>query len=192
METRGCKWHADNRSLWRKGNAYKEYTKKCKGHVIRGAYQLLPMELLRIRSSLLSTNKLVDLQLWCIIMISICLFLRHDEYYNMKIEDIVWDLCIFKNGLPVALTIQVCGKRDKVVRLLMLWRMDDVPQFCPVRHLVSYIHLAGIKKKYLFPLLSNRSKRRPYSVFLDNLKSRFKDILERNNPVTKHTFRKCS
>ena len=93
--------------------------------MVRGAYQLLPAELLKMRTVLVSSNLLEDLQLWTIILVSVCTFLRHDEYHDMKLTDIIWDLCIFKDGVVVALTIAVCGKTDKVIQHLTIgeWMM---------------------------------------------------------------------
>lgn len=197
--SRGCRWHIDKIRLWRTGsprsssiiqNAYKEAEDTCKAHVIRGAYQLIPSELIKMRTALLATNKMDDLQLWCIILISICLFLRHDEYFDMELSHIRWDLSIFKDGIPLAITIAVCGKTDRVVKNLILWRKDDVPEYCPIRVLLSYVYLCKIEGKYIFPLLNNRKERRPYATFLGHIKCRFSGILERDNPITTHVFRK--
>jgi hypothetical protein len=109
---------------------------------------------------LLSTNRIEDLQFYCIMLVSIHLFLRHDEFSNIQLDHIQRDLCIIKEGQLEALALRVSGKTDQVWKTLILWRKDDVPEFCPVRHLLCYVHLAEIKNGFLFPNL----KKRPTSI----------------------------
>jgi integrase len=128
---------------------------------------------------LVSTNKIEDLQLYCIILVFIHLFLRHDEISNIKVEDIQQDLSILKEGAVAALAIRVCGKTDKIWRTLVLWRKEDVPEFCPSRHLLAYVHLAKIQTRYLFANLRKKQEKQEYNGLLKLLKDRFGTILDR-------------
>jgi hypothetical protein len=199
QESNGCRFHPGEIRIWRTGNprnsdivrnAYREFTQELFDYEVRGSYQLLPVELLEIRKLLISTNKLDDLQLYCIIMVSIHLFLRHDEFSNIRVDDIQRDLSVFKDGNLEAFAIRVCGKTDKIWRTLMLWKKDDVPEFCPIRHLLSYIHLAKIESGFLFPDLNKRTQKNEYNGILKLLKVRFASILDRDQCITTHTFRK--
>ena len=140
-KSNGCRFHAGKIRLWRQGNprdcdilkqAYKEGANTVKGHIIKGAYQILPDELREIRKLLMSTNKVEDLQLYCMIVVSIFLFLRHDEFSGIHCSHIQRDLCIFKDGVMQCLAIKVCEKTDKIWRTLLLRRKDDSPEFCPI------------------------------------------------------------
>jgi integrase len=132
---------------------------------------------------LVSTNKIEDLQLYCIILVSIHLFLRHDEFSNIKVEDIQRDLSILKEGV---VEIRLCGKTDKIWRALVLWRKDDVPEFCPI---LVYVHLAKIQTRYLFPNPRKKQEKQEYNGLLKLLKDRFGIILDRDQNITTHTFR---
>lgn len=123
-------------------------------------------------------------------LVSIHLFLRHDEFSNIKVNDIQRDLSIFKDDIIEALAIRVCGKTDKIWRTLILWRKDDVPEFCPIRHVLSYVHLAGIENGYLFPNLKKINEKHEYNGLLKVLKTRFSNVLDRDQSITTHTFRK--
>ncbi len=64
-ESNGCRFHPGDIRVWRTGNprnletvhnAYRENTQDLFEYVVRGSYQLLPVELIEIRRLLLSTN----------------------------------------------------------------------------------------------------------------------------------------
>ncbi len=197
----GCRYHPGEFRIWRRGNprksqlvqnVYKQCEDLCSGHVIRGSYQLLPEELMEIRNLCLSTGKLEDLQLWCIILVSIFLFLRHDEFHAIKISDIQRDLSCVTETKIAHLCIKVKGKSDIRPQNLVLWAADDAPLLCPIRHLLTYIHLSGIQDGYLFPNLSDRDKPRCYESLLRTMKSKFSSVLTRNSNLTTHTFRKTA
>jgi hypothetical protein len=73
---------------------------------------------------------------------------------------------------------------------MILWSYDDCPLLCPIRHLMSYIHLCDIKEGYLFPNLKKRSEPRSYDSVVQVLNSRFGRIIGVNTKLTTHTFRK--
>ena len=50
------------------------------------------------------------------------------------------------------LCVKVCGKSDgEVWKYRWLWADDECPDLCPVRHLLIYVFVSGIKGGYLFP-----------------------------------------
>lgn len=195
----GCVAHAGQFKFWQRGNprtselvqnAYHEAKDTCSKHVVKGSYQLLPQETIDIRSNLLSTGKKEDLQLYCIMLVSIYLFLRHDEFHLIHLDDIKPEFSAVEKDKVINLCIQIKGKTDKVIRNMILWAYDDAPLLCPVRHLLAYVHLCEIKDGLLFPSFKNPSKPRSYESVMDTLNSRFVHILNRNARLTTHTFRK--
>jgi len=56
-----------------------------------------------------------------------------------------------KNGQVEGLAFRFKGKRDKKPVVLMAWRDDEMPIFCPVRHLLVWMRLTGIVSGYFFP-----------------------------------------
>ena len=195
----GCSFHPGQYCVWRRGNpreselvqnVYKECKDLCSLHVIKGSYQLLPDELLDVRQRLLSSFCLADLQLYTIVLVSIFLFLRHDEFHKLKVTDVVNDLSAVTPNRIASLCIKVKGKTDQRHRHLVLWAHDDKPLMCPVRHLLLYIHLCDIRDGYLFPDLKNQSQPRAYKAMLKELKVKLNGILQRKANLTTHSFRK--
>jgi hypothetical protein len=95
----------------------------------------------------------------------------------------------------INLCFRVQGKTDRTPQNLILWAYDDCPTLCPVRHLMSYVHVCEIKDGFLFPNLKNRSEPRTYDSVMNVLNTRFKEILHivwRNSPLSTHTFRKTA
>ena len=67
-----------------------------------------PKEILRFRNYLLTQNTIFDLELWVMTLIAMKLFLRHDELFNMKVEDFVEDITIVKDdGYVESLAVKV-------------------------------------------------------------------------------------
>jgi hypothetical protein len=136
----GCDIHIGKPQIWRRGNpcltsevknAMKQSRLDSSGYIAQGDMALTPMELQNVRMRLLSTNKLEDLRLYTMILLSIKLFLRSDEVINLKLEDIVKDVCIVKDGgIVEALAFRVQGKSDNVPVILSLWADDSIPEFC--------------------------------------------------------------
>jgi hypothetical protein len=100
---------------------------------------------------LLCTKNIVDLQTWVIIISSATiLFLRHDEFHDIKMEQLKAFFQILEDRVN-SLALAVFGKSDS--RWLMRRLVADhmYPEFCLVRPLLVYSHLIGIKGGYLFP-----------------------------------------
>jgi hypothetical protein len=166
-DSRGCRFHPWQALVWRRGNprysekvseAVKEAKKcpGCKNHEVKGSYQLLPKEVRKLGVHLLSSGKLEDLQLFCIVLTSIYLFLRFDEFHQLKLEDVRPQHSAVEETHIINLCIRIQGKTDKIPRNMVLWSYDDCPDLCPIRHLMSYVHLCQIKDGFLFPNLRNR------------------------------------
>ena len=122
-------------------------------------------------------------------LVSIHLFLRNDEFSTMETSHIERDLCVFKDGVLKCLAVRAQGKTDDIPRVLLFWKKDDCLELCPIRHLLSYIYLAKISSGLLFPNLKDKSKVLDYNYLSDTLKTRFRDVLDRDQSITMHTFR---
>jgi hypothetical protein len=73
---------------------------------------------------------------------------------------------------------------------MILWSYDDCRDLCPVRHLLSYVHLCGIKDGFLFPNLKKRSDPLDYASVMNTINNSFKHILNNDVKLTTHSFRK--
>jgi hypothetical protein len=193
-----CRLHPGQFLIWRRGNpTYSERVKNakhaaldmCSGHIVQGSCHLLPSEIRTMRENLLSTGKQEDLQLFCIILTSIYLFLRHDEFHKIEVDDIRPEYSAVESHKIINLCVKVQGKTDKEPQNLILWAYDDCPDLCPVRHLMAYIHLCNIKEGWLFPNLKKRSEARNYGTLLHTLNTRFRQCVNRPS-ITTHSFRK--
>ena len=80
------------------------------------------------------------------------MFLREDEIGSMGYVHINHDISVKKgNDCVEGLAITVKGKADKVPVTLMMWFDHEFPEFCPVRHLLAWLYLSGIKDSFFFP-----------------------------------------
>jgi hypothetical protein len=198
-----CRLHPGQFLVWRRGNPRNSETVKnaihaahsiCSAHIVKGSCHLLPSEVRKIRDVLTSTGKHEDLQLFTIILVSIYLFLRYDEFNRIRVKDIIPSYSAVEKHKITNLCVKVRGKTDKEFQNLILWAYDDCPDLCPVRHLMTYVHLCQITEGedgdgYLFPNLKKRDEPRHYGNVMNILNSRFRDVLQRRK-ITTHTFRK--
>jgi integrase len=182
--------------VWRRGNPRTSETVQnalhsakatCSSHVVKGSYALLPQKVRAIRDNLLSRGKSEDLQLLCITLISIYLFLRHDECHKIKVEDFRPEYSSVEKHRVNHLCVQIIGKTNNVPKNMILWSYDDCRDLCPVRHFLSYVHLCGIKDGFLLP---NFSETLNYASVMDTIINRFKHILNHDAKLTTHSFRK--
>ena len=97
MRSEGCNYHQGDAHLFRKGDpcgtrAYKNTKKKLvkdaklEGYKERGSMQLLPVDLRSLRTHLLSVPCLPNIRTWCTIIFATMLFLRYDEFHEVKGE----------------------------------------------------------------------------------------------------------
>jgi hypothetical protein len=135
-------------------------------------------------------------------IVSIKCFLRSDELFSLKLESFVKDVSVISDdGIEKPLSFWVQGKTDSQPVLLSLFADDEIPQFCPIRALLTYIKLSGIKSGFLFPMCVESSPNDDgdynddeecwsYGTFLDVVCRLFFDISSRESPWGTHTLRK--
>ena len=171
----------------------------------KGATQLLPGEIRTLRNYLIGSGDLFNIQIYVMILLGIKLFLRADELLSLKLEDIVPRHCIIDGDTKCvsALCFRIKGKTDVSAAELMLFADDEYPEFCPVRHLLVYLHLLNFKGGYLFPTekeyTTSSSKtfagHMEYSSWLSIMKNLMTKVLHRDEKtqsvsVGTHTLRK--
>jgi hypothetical protein len=52
---------------------------------------------------------------------------------------------------PSALCVKIKGTNGVTPYYMVIWAESEYPKFCPVRHLLYYLRLSGVKKGSLFP-----------------------------------------
>jgi hypothetical protein len=94
-ESSGCNRHFQRRQIYRCGNPKKSESLKNEkkigaaaliDHKSKGGAALTPLDLIQIRTHLLSTGNLADFMLWVMICICIRLFLRAEELVGINID----------------------------------------------------------------------------------------------------------
>lgn len=211
--TMGCQYHLGHPNMWRKGNPCTANLLKnevrrwnCEGadYEVRGDSPLTPWEVVSLRHRLCSSGNLMDLCFFTIVIIAIKLFLRSDEFVNIKFEDIRWDLTSFQDdGNIHGLVVEIKGKSDNKKKPFVIWSDDKLPVLCPIRHLLVYLYCSGITEGYLFPTLEKlinipsdglgkNTSKICYPTFLEKLKNILKTVTKRNAKWGTHTFRKTA
>jgi hypothetical protein len=195
----GCEHHQGEYKFYRRGNprgspVVKSTSIKCKklceNHVKNKCSQILPSEMQKLRVMLCSSNTLQDYQLYVMALVATNLFLRYDEIVKLKHEDFLFGCSkITERKNVINMVFKVKGKRDTTHKLLVLWRCDDVPTLCPVRHLLLYLHVRGITNGFIFPSM-NENKKFGYHEFSRLIAKKFLPILGYKRKLTTHLFRK--
>jgi hypothetical protein len=129
-------------------------------HTVRGNVQLTPLQIRNIRKGMLNTGggggvvwKLKNLQTYVMMLLGIKLFLRADEIITLKLDQFRTE-CFevdVEAGRIEKLVVWVQGKSDTEPVTLCIYRDDDNPEFCPIRHLMTYLSYTKIEGGYLFP-----------------------------------------
>jgi hypothetical protein len=133
-------------------NASERIKNELAGYVPKPCGQLLPCHVCKIRTCLMSTNFLVDLQTLVMIMVGICLFFGFDDLDGLTAEYFIPEQFVFNPaGNIMGMCVKVFGKSDKDWVTLMLWTVDKCPEFCPVCLLMVYIYVSKITGGFLFP-----------------------------------------
>ena len=157
--SRGCHMHLGQR-VFRCGNPTKDTDyKDIQDALKNGAYKesgcdsLRPKDLRMLRVFLLAGSSIPLLGAYIIIMIASRLFLRSDEILTLKVEDFFPSLFnrVAHNNSIEALALRIWGKTDHEYKYYWLWVDDEFPELCPVRHLLIFIYLSGIKAGPVFP-----------------------------------------
>jgi hypothetical protein len=75
------------------------------------------------------------------------MFLREDAVGSMSYDTINSDVSVIKsNDCVEGIAFEVQGKADPVPVTLMMWFDHEMPEFCPVLHLLAFLAMAGIKQ----------------------------------------------
>ena len=123
-------------------------------HYIRGALHITTKQLRQVRAHLLSrSNDIMNMQLWCMMLVGIHLFLRAQEVCSLRLSQFRKECFVVlrKEKRVDQIVLWVLGKADKVEQCLSLYRDDENPEFCPVRALLVYLAAAKLPGPYLFP-----------------------------------------
>jgi hypothetical protein len=192
---KGCSMHNDRPQLYRKGdptshiiftNCLTQLNKDDVAYAEKGSAQLLPSDLRLLGQRLLSTKSIVDLQTWVIIIDATLLFLRHDEFHDIEMKQFKDDLFEILPDRVNSLALEICGKADKRLLTRKIIADHQYPELCPVRPLLVYAHLIGIKGGYLFPSAAELQNppadgiyktKIDYSVFMKHLQDLCEEVL---------------
>ena len=158
----GCHMHYGIPRLSRTGNptlsvefknAIKKWAKAGANYEVRGCAHMLPSQVRMLHNFLvLGNGTLKGLQTYVCMLLGIKCFLRYEEFSSMKIDSFCEKMSIVDaSGLVQALVIRICGKSDVRDVYMYIWADHQHPEFCPVRHLMVYLYLTGIKSGFLFP-----------------------------------------
>jgi hypothetical protein len=126
---------------------------KLEGYKEQGSMQLLPVDLRSLRTHLLSVPCLPNLRTWCTIIFATMLFLRYDEFHEVKGEHFLPELFSIPGLMQTIehLAVHVFGKVDKQWIPLRLYADNEFPDLCPVRVLLIFLYLIDWKGGYIFP-----------------------------------------
>lgn len=134
-------------------------------HEVKGNFQLTPSQVREIRRELLQgSNKgavatIGGTQLYIMILLGVKLFGRSDDVCTVKLGDFPkghGNVGIFPFTVRYV-SVYFKGKNQNHYTLLRLFKDDICPEFCIVRHLLAYLHVAGIEgaNSFLFPKLKD-------------------------------------
>ena len=161
---RGCKHHSGKPRLYsRQGdpsrninfvNTVKNMGKLANevGYEEKGCSQFMPKDLRSLRNRLvLCSSSLLDLQMYVIVICSTKLGYRHDEFHKCHSNHFENKNFEITDHRIDALSVKVFGKSDNSWISLKLHSDHEYTDLCPVRPLLVYMHLLGIKGGFLFP-----------------------------------------
>jgi hypothetical protein len=132
-------------------------------HEPRGNGQLSPSQVRAIRRELLkechkgAVAAISGQQLYLMILLGVLTFGRADDTCAIRLNDFPKGHASVAHSpfLVRHVSVYVKGKGKSKYTLLRLFRDDICPEFCPVRHLLAYLHVTGIEgnddDSYLFP-----------------------------------------
>lgn len=195
----GCRYHIGELKLYRRGNPrYSDVVTKAlsiakeetQDHRSRKCAQLLPSEVETLRKFLFSTNKIADYQLYVMMLLGIHMFLRFDEVAYFSFTQFLPEFTVVRSdGYVEKMLFKVKGKADKHYVYLSLKRNDEFAQLCPVRHLLFYLHVTGIKEGFIFPDLIRKKDKYDYKLFNNMMKDLIKDQLGKTERISTHFLR---
>ncbi|KAL2919255.1 hypothetical protein HK105_200898 [Polyrhizophydium stewartii] len=131
---------------------------------------LMMHDLRLIYNMLMGSNRIENLQLWTLLLVSLKLIIRPGEALEILLDEPADDndpvaattsfiktrACLFdSNSIIQSVCISLAGKAETQAALLYLHPDKDTPWMCPVRHLMLYLHRTGLTSGQLFPMLSS-------------------------------------
>ena len=160
LRHRGCLLHSGSPLIRRKGNptTHEIYTNTTKqlwkdDHAYKenGSAQFLVEDVRKLLRRFLAAPCLANLQMSCIMLVAILMFLRHDEFHKIHSDEFIEnEFHILSNSIE-ELVLKVKGKVDEEEVGLRLSADHEFPDLCPIRHLMVYMYLLSWKGGYLFP-----------------------------------------
>jgi hypothetical protein len=171
----------------------------------KGASQLLPKDLRCLCRYLLSSQSIVRLQTWVMILLACKMFLRPDKVVTIQLNSFIPELNCQKGNNTIGMLCKVKGKQDGRIVHLWIWADDECPDLCPVRHLLVYLFKTKHKGGPLFPTATELLQRKPenwnglyttqvsYDSFREDMTKLYNECLfERNLKVGLQMFRKTA
>ena len=125
-------------------------------HSVCGNIQLTPAQVRSIRKSLFESGgggSMYNMQTYVMLLLGINLFLRASEVITLGFDNFQMNAAkveVLEHRVD-SLVLWIKGKNDAEKVFFRLYRDDDNPEFCPIRHLLCYIQSAGLKGGCLFP-----------------------------------------
>ena len=156
----GCWHHPNNAAVKRIGdatksgefkNCIKQSDKDGKGYETNGSCQLTPAEVRAIFRHLTSADDIESFQYYVMLIVSIQLFLRFNEYGYMQYEHFLPEMSVITDQALDALTVQVQGKTDNLWVKMHLWGYDEYPELDALRWLLIWVWLIDVEGGFLFP-----------------------------------------
>lgn len=159
-EKSGCYYYAMNPHHWRNRNlknskllhnAINQNSKDSFTYRPHSNSPLMLWELLDKWAFLTSMNSVWDLIIWTMTLIAVKLFLREDEVSQLQLSSLNKDLSVIcEDRMIDRLVFIVKGKADTHLVMLMLWPDYNIPELCPILHLVTYITVSSYKSGFMF------------------------------------------
>ena len=155
----------------------------------RRSFAFTPKNVREAREFFLGQNTIWALMMWTIMILGISLFLRVDEVLEMTVEQFDENFFIIPEpGVIKGLCVKVSGKCDQNKWIhFQLWWDDVCPELCPVRAVLLWLRISGIKSGKLFPFIEqsgrtvDSSRGYPYQRFLNTIADLCMNRLCRNN-----------
>ena len=180
-----CSTHSGSPQLKYKGNAMKCDMAKAavhnlkeelsSTHMRKGNVRLLPGHVrdigrycfTRATNNKDKKNGVWHLMVYTMVLVGLQLFLRAAELLGMRTSDFRTNAFMVRRSGVQSLAVRIKGKTDKRGIYLNLWRNDEFPEFCAVRHLLLLIALVGLdcedgvlfmSKEELLKIVSGKKK----------------------------------
>ncbi|KDO17851.1 hypothetical protein SPRG_16639 [Saprolegnia parasitica CBS 223.65] len=173
--------------------AYKRKT-ETREYSPQGDSALTPMELCKIHAHLFSFEKaggVEQFQLWTMLLLGVSQFLRSQELCTLTIDSFVPSLSkVTPQGTVLYTAIHIRGKTNDFTQ--MVWRNDKMPQLCPLRHLLAWISLTGIKEGHVFRSAQGVDAPMPYTTFNKRIKKVCREVCRHDGPWGTHTMLKSA